>query len=113
MKTLKTTNLSDLVHDVAYAWVRQQAYAFDRSEMMYDCSMFDLQSASKEEQLPDSVNNGRASWSCLVTTDCGCTWYNATLSIPAWLYKYYVEGRASFISWRQVEADVLDLAFEM
>lgn len=113
MKTSETKNqrLGDLLHDVAWGWQKQNSYAFDRVISMYDCSLFDHQ--SEEDAFEPELNNGLASWDCLVTTDCGNTWHHATMSIPAWLYKMYISGKATFISWRQVVCDVRDIAFEM
>lgn len=102
MKNLE--RLGNLIFDIAEGWKKQQMYAFDRSEMMYDCSLYDCQNA--ETAFEPKFKNGRAFWDCDVTTNCGNTWYSAELSIPKWLYDYYMKGKADFISWRKVESDV-------
>lgn len=107
MKTVNKERLGELLHDVAWGWQKQNSYAMDRSEMMYDCTLFDCQ--SPEDAYEPTIKENMATWDCAITTDCGNNWYRAQLAIPAWLYNYYMKGKATFISWRQVECDVFEL----
>lgn len=96
--------LGELIFDVAEGWKKQQMYAFDRSEMMYDCDLFDCQ--NEDTAFLPEFKNGMAIWDARITTNCGNDWFQAFISIPKWIYDSYMNGKANFVSWRKVECDV-------
>lgn len=93
--------LGDLLFEVAEAWKKQNVYAFDKSEMMYDCSLYDHQ--NKETAFKPILKDGLAIWNCNVTRDAGNNWEQVNLSIPQWLYNYYMQGKANYISFRKIQ----------
>jgi hypothetical protein len=104
MKAVNKERLGELLHDVAWGWQKKSSYIMDRSEMMYDCTLFNCQ--DPEGAYEPIILNGMAIWDCQITTDCGNNWFDAEMSIPACLYDYYMKGKATFISWRKVECEV-------
>jgi hypothetical protein len=74
MTTAQKERLGELLHDVAWGWQRQNAYGMDRSEMMYDCTLFDCQ--NPEDAYEPTIRNGKASWDCEITTNCGNDWFS-------------------------------------
>lgn len=104
MKTVNKERLGELLHDVAWGWQKQNAYGMNRSEMMYDCTLFDCQ--NPEDAYEPTISNGMATWDCQITTDCGNNWFDAKMSIPSWLYDYYMRGKAKFISLRKVVCEI-------
>lgn len=102
MENLK--RLGELIFDVAEGWRKQQMYANDASEMMFDTDLFDCQNA--ETAIIPEFKNDRAIWDTRITCNCGNDWYQGFISIPKWLYNDYMNKRANFISWRKVECNV-------
>lgn len=96
--------LGELIFDVAEGWKKQQIYAFDKSDMMYDTDLYDCQNS--ETAIIPVFKNGRAIWDARITTNCGNDWHQCYISIPKWLYDMYMKGKANFISWRKIEADI-------
>ncbi|WP_064967631.1 hypothetical protein [Tenacibaculum ovolyticum] len=95
--------LGELIFDVAEGWKKQQVYAFDRSEMMYDTDLFDCQNANTA--ILPVFKDDRAVWDARITTNCGNDWCQSFISIPKWLYDMYMQGKANFISWKKIEAE--------
>jgi hypothetical protein len=96
----KQERLAELIFEVAEGWAKQQSYAFGRSKLMYDCSLFDCQ--SEDTAFEPEICGDMVSWECEVSTNAGLDWHDTKISIPKWLYNWYMNGKASFISWRKV-----------
>jgi hypothetical protein len=107
MKNLDAEKLSDLMCMIPDAMNQQVKMTVSnpvRDGRYFDCEMYDWQSEPVEPEIVGEF----AKWECMCSFGYASEYYEGdvrTIKIPAWLYRLYLEGRAKFISWRQVQVD--------
>lgn len=92
--------LALLIKEIVEKWKFQQSSENLTSKHDYQCDLeqhTDWKTAIK----PTQIGN-RMVWVCRISIDSGNTWNTADISIPKWLYDYYMNGKARKISASQI-----------
>lgn len=111
METMKFKRLSDLMYLIPDAYNNQIKQCITDpiwDGKYFDCDLYNYQSEPKEYDLE---KDGYVYWKIMYSTGYESIFYNNELGggnegfigIPKWLYNYYLQGKANFISWRQVQ----------
>lgn len=107
---MKIEKLIDLMCEIPEAYNTQVRMSINHpvnDGRYFDCDMLEWQDEESCEE--PIIKKGRACWEVYyeVGFDADYTenMKRGIISIPAWLYLSYMEGKSNFVSWRQVELE--------
>lgn len=111
MNKTKLNRLSDLMCMIPDAYNSQVKQCISDpiwDGKYFDCDLYNYQSEPKEY---DFEKNGYVYWKVMYSIGFESIFYDEEfgggnegfIGIPKWLYNYYLQGKAKFISCRQVQ----------
>lgn len=93
--------LANLIDEVVSKWKFHNSYENCGDSHTYQCDL-DKHTHWKTAFSPIEIGD-RMVWTCRITTNGGELWQTADISIPKWLYDYYIKGKTHKISASQIE----------
>jgi hypothetical protein len=98
---MEKMRLGNLIDEVVCKWSFDNSWKACGDSHTFQCDLSNH--TKKENSIAPSIINDKAVWVCRLTTNGGVSWNTADMSIPKWLFEYYMKYKTNKISASQIE----------